>query len=139
VALADPATGEVVREFSSAAEPDGVLLRSCGNRRACVCPSCSDVYRGDAWQLAVCGLRGGKGVPDTVASHPIVFATFTAPSFGAVHTVREAHVELCSAWFGQPDLPCRSAEPARFRQGRPARAERSEPRSGVLDGFARRR
>jgi hypothetical protein len=31
------------------------------------------------------GLRGGKGIPDSVESHPKVFATFTAPSFGAVH------------------------------------------------------
>jgi hypothetical protein len=77
---ADPATGEVVREFSSEREPDGVLLKPCGNRRAHVCGACSDVYRGDAWQIVVSGLRGGKGVPETVAGHPLVFATFTAPS-----------------------------------------------------------
>jgi hypothetical protein len=86
---ADAVTGEVVREFASEGEPDGVLLTPCGNRRAHVCPACSEVYRGDAWQLVVSGLRGGKGVPDTVASHPLVFATFTAPSFGPVHTIRE--------------------------------------------------
>ena len=60
---ADAATGEVVREFASEGEPDGVLLTPCGNRRAHVCPSCSEVYRGDAWQLVAAGLRGGKGVP----------------------------------------------------------------------------
>jgi hypothetical protein len=49
------------------------------------------VYRGDAWQLVVSGLRGGKGVPESVAGHPLVFATFTAPSFGPVHTIREAN------------------------------------------------
>jgi hypothetical protein len=86
---ADPETGEVVHEFASAREPDGVLLQPCGNRRAQVCSPCAEVYRGDAWQLVVAGVRGGKGVPDTVADHPIVFATFTAPSFGPVHTVRE--------------------------------------------------
>ncbi len=86
---ADPATGEVVWEFSSEAEPDGVLLTPCGNRRASRCGPCSDVYRGDAWQLVVSGLRGGKGVPETVAGHPLVFATFTAPSLGPVHTIRE--------------------------------------------------
>ncbi|GHE34491.1 hypothetical protein GCM10018782_05940 [Streptomyces griseoaurantiacus] len=31
------------------------------------------------------GLRGGKGIPEHVAAHPRVFATFTAPSFGPVH------------------------------------------------------
>jgi hypothetical protein len=87
---ADAATGEIVREFSSEREPDGVLLKPCGNRRAQVCAPCADVYRGDAWQLVVTGVRGGKGVPETVAGHPLVFATFTAPSFGPVHTSRDA-------------------------------------------------
>jgi hypothetical protein len=37
--------------------------------------------------LVAAGLSGSetKGVPTAVASHPVVFATFTAPSFGAVH------------------------------------------------------
>jgi hypothetical protein len=88
---ADAATGELVREFASQGQPDGVLLTPCGNRRADVCPACSDVYRGDAWQLVVSGLRGGKGVPESVAGHPLVLATFTAPSFGPVHTICEAN------------------------------------------------
>ena len=54
-----------------------------------MCGACSEVYRGDAWQLVVSGLRCGKGVPESVVGHPLVFATFTAPSFGPVHTVRE--------------------------------------------------
>jgi hypothetical protein len=87
---ADVVTGEVVSEFSSDTEPDGVILKPCGNRRASVCPACSEVYQGDAWQLVAAGLRGGKRVPETVASHPLVFATFTAPGFGPVHTSREA-------------------------------------------------
>ena len=32
---------------------------------------------------------GGKGTPATVAEHPCVFTTLTAPSFGPVHTRRE--------------------------------------------------
>jgi hypothetical protein len=88
---ADPGSGEIVREFSSKHEPDGVLLTPCGNRRASKCAPCSEIYRGDAWQLVVSGLRGGKGVSETVAQHPLVFATFTAPSFGPVHTIREAN------------------------------------------------
>jgi hypothetical protein len=31
------------------------------------------------------GLRGGKGVDESVATHPAVLVTLTAPSFGAVH------------------------------------------------------
>jgi hypothetical protein len=34
------------------------------------------------------GLRGGKDVPETVAEHPAVLLTLTAPSFGPVHRRR---------------------------------------------------
>jgi hypothetical protein len=56
------------------------------NRGEAVCPPCAERYRGDAYQLIAAGLRGGKGIPDTVAEHPAVFVTLTAPSFGVVHT-----------------------------------------------------
>ena len=56
------------------------------NRREAVCPPCAERYRQDAYHLIAAGLRGGKGVPDTVTEHPAVFVTFTAPSFGLVHT-----------------------------------------------------
>jgi hypothetical protein len=69
-------------------EPDGLLRKACGNRREAVCGPCAERYRADAWHLIAAGLRGGKGVPDTVTGHPAVFATLTAPSFGVVH----AHV-----------------------------------------------
>ena len=84
----DPTTGEVVRSYSTDDEPDGTLLKCCGNRREAVCPSCARTYRGDAFQLVATGMRGGKGVPETVAEHPLVFLTLTAPSFGPVHSRR---------------------------------------------------
>jgi len=84
----DPATRAMVTTYHTGEEPDGVLLLPCRNRRASVCPSCSRTYAADTWQLVVAGLRGGKGLPATVATHPSVFATLTAPSFGAVHTTR---------------------------------------------------
>src|SRR5919206_4287904 len=87
---ANAATGELALRFTTEGEPDGVLLKPCGNRRAHGCRPCSDVYGGDAWQLVISGLRGGKGVPESVADHPVVFATLTAPSSGPVHTVRDA-------------------------------------------------
>jgi hypothetical protein len=66
-----------------------VLLIRCGNRRAAVCPSCSYEYAGDMWQLLYAGAAGGrKGVPESIRSHPLVFATLTAPGFGPVHTTR---------------------------------------------------
>ena len=76
---------------SSAYDPDlgrrvAVMIR-CGNRRAAICPSCSDLYAADTWQLVHAGAQGGHhGMPETTANRPQVFATLTAPSFGVVHT-----------------------------------------------------
>lgn len=104
----DLATGDVLASFSSAGQPDGTVLLPCGDRRASVCPSCAETYRRDSWYLIAAGLRGGElaadrptsrgiaaagGLPRLVG-HPMVFATFTAPGFGAVHRDREG-------------LPCR--------------------------------
>jgi hypothetical protein len=94
---ADRTTGEVRTVYDSEREPDGVLLKACGTRRESRCPSCAATYRADAYQLLAAGLKGGKGVPETVAAHPRLFVTFTAPSFGRVHT-REAKGRLV--------LPC---------------------------------
>lgn len=74
--------------WSTAGEPDGILRKACGNRREAVCGPCAERYRGDAWQLIAAGLRGGKGIPDSVIGHPAVFASLTAPSFGPVHSHR---------------------------------------------------
>ncbi|WP_246633494.1 replication initiator [Pseudonocardia nigra] len=82
----EPATGRIVTSASTDGMPDGVLYVPCGNRRATVCPSCAETYRADTFHLVRAGLAGGKGVPPTVAEHPCVFLTGTAPSFGAVHT-----------------------------------------------------
>jgi hypothetical protein len=76
------------RVFSTDTEPDGVLRKACGNRRAAVCPPCAETYRWDAYQLLIAGLCGGKGIPESVAEHPMVFVTLTAPSFGLVHSRR---------------------------------------------------
>jgi hypothetical protein len=100
---ADRQTGEVRQVYDSEREPDGVLLKACGTRRESRCPSCAATYRADAYQLLAAGLRGGKGVPESVASHPRLFVTFTAPSFGRVHS-RKAQGRLV--------LPCHP-----YRQG----------------------
>jgi hypothetical protein len=83
---ADRATGEVRTVYDSEREPDGLLLKACGTRREACCPSCAATYRADAYQLLAAGLKGGKGVPETVSEHPRLFVTFTAPSFGRVHS-----------------------------------------------------
>lgn len=76
-----------------------VVWTRCNNRRAHICPSCSDLYARDTWQLVHAGAAGGHhGMPTTVADHPQVFVTLTAPSFGAVHTAtksREKAAQVC--------------------------------------------
>ena len=57
--------------------------------RASPCPPCAETYRADTYQLIRAGLTGGKSIPATVAQHPCVFTTLTAPSFGPDHTCRE--------------------------------------------------
>jgi hypothetical protein len=101
----DQASGELRHVFTSEDKPDGVILVACGNRRATRCEPCSAVYRADAYQLVKAGLAGGKTIPATVTAHPAVFATFTAPSFGPVHT-RPTRGNLV--------LPCQP-----YRAGRP--------------------
>jgi hypothetical protein len=90
--------GRVLRRLDSASLPAGNLLVPCKNRRATRCPACAETYRRDTFHLITAGLRGGKGTPDTVTRHPKVFATFTAPGFGAVHnrpTDRRGAVRTC--------------------------------------------
>jgi uncharacterized Zn-finger protein len=73
------ATGEV---------NERALLVACKDRRAVLCPSCSYLYKADAWIVVSTGLIGGKGVPASVSDHPRLFLTLTAPSFGTVHRRR---------------------------------------------------
>lgn len=84
----DAATGQVLDRHSTDAMPDAALYTACGNRRAAVCPACSAIYRADTYQLVAAGMNGGKGVPETVTTHPTLFLTLTAPSFGPVHSQR---------------------------------------------------
>ncbi|MFD7238751.1 replication initiator [Streptomyces syringium] len=84
----DTTTGELgplVHRMTSDSLPAGYLLVRCNNRRVTRCPSCAETYRRDTFHLITAGLRGGKGTPEDVATHPRVFATFTAPGFGPVH------------------------------------------------------
>ena len=84
----DTRTGEVIASYSSDDEASGVTRIPCGNRRASVCSACSRTYAADTWHLIRSGAAGGKGVPETVAAHPMVFATATAPTFGPVHAAQ---------------------------------------------------
>jgi hypothetical protein len=95
VRYVDPATGEVTGMIGTDDLPDQAIYKPCGNRRAAVCPGCAETYRRDAFHLLRAGLAGGKGIPDTVAAHPVVFATFTAPSFGPVHS-RPVRLHACA-------------------------------------------
>ncbi len=65
------------------------LRVACKDRREVVCPACSYLYRADTWILVSTGLVGGRGMPVVVGTHPRLFVTLTAPSFGSVHTIRD--------------------------------------------------
>ncbi len=93
------------RVLSTDREPDGVLRKACGNRRAAVCPPCAETYRWDAYHLLIAGLCGGKGVPESVAEHPMVFVTLTAPSFGLVHSRRPGPDGQAAALSARRDAP----------------------------------
>ncbi|MEY9926977.1 hypothetical protein ABH926_001602 [Catenulispora sp. GP43] len=105
--LVSIATGEVITSWSSDGTPFGAIPMRCMNRRATRCASCSRLYAGDAFHLVRAGLSGGKGVPDTVSGHPLVFATLTAPSFGPVHrrTNPDRPTDVCRARRGKPRCP----------------------------------
>jgi hypothetical protein len=107
-------TGRLLTQRDTDTMPDGVVYKPCGNRRERVCPSCAEVYRADAFQLIRAGMIGGKGVPASVATHPAVFATFTAPSFGPVHT-RNVQRHTCA---NRRRCDCRP-EPCHARRTRP--------------------
>jgi hypothetical protein len=124
----DLATGEAAPVYDTASEPGGVLHVACGNRRETRCPACSAIYKRDARQLVRAGLTGGKGVPESVATHPCVFATFTAPSFGPVHARRMR---------GKTVLPCRPRRDSKDRRcphghdiSCPVRHGENDPRLG---------
>ncbi len=104
----DRATGQARVMYDTDHEPGNVLLIACGNRREHVCPACSQVYKNDARQIIRSGLTGGKGTPESVATHPCVFTTLTAPGFGPVHTTRTGR-------RGR-QLPCRPRRDASQRR-----------------------
>jgi hypothetical protein len=81
----------------------------CNNRRATVCPSCSDLYARDTWQLVHAGAAGGQhNIPTEVADRPQVFATLTAPGYGAVHNATGA---VCHPQPGGSGAKCRHGKP----------------------------
>jgi hypothetical protein len=87
----DSTTDEVLGHYSTVTEPGGRLAVRCRNRRATRCAPCSREHSGDTFHLVRAGLAGGKGVPETVRTHPRLFVTLTAPSFGAVHRSGDCH------------------------------------------------
>jgi hypothetical protein len=99
----DVATGELLHRYDTKDEPNRRLLVACRNRRASRCAPCAEVYRADTYRLIRAGLAGGKSVPDSVAGHPRVYVTLTAPGFGAVHhrvVDSDGKVERCHPGAG---------------------------------------
>src|SRR4051794_8931130 len=80
-----------------------------------VAPASARLFAGlradDMFHLIRAGVTGGKGVPDTVADNPLVFATLTGPAFGAVHGRRD-HGHRCHPLLGKaPIRRCVHDEP----------------------------
>ncbi|SED90814.1 hypothetical protein SAMN05216489_04872 [Streptomyces sp. 3213] len=101
----DAKTGDVLYSYSTENEPGGTLRVACGNRRASRCPSCAWTYAGDTYHLIRAGITGdiNKGVSSVVRDHPRVFATLTAPSFGAVHNRPESGRCRCGSSHAEDD------------------------------------
>ena len=118
----------VLGRQSTRAQAPGFVLVACGNRRESRCPPCSERYRRDAYHLVAAGLAGNeaRGISPSVASHPLVFATFTAPSFGAVHrrVVDAGGVRRCRVSGEAPE--CEHGIPMRC----PERHAEGDPRIG---------
>jgi hypothetical protein len=115
--LITPDTGEVLTQAGSPDAPDGIVFVACKDRRSACCAPCSRLYERDAYHLIAAGLRGGKNVPDSVGTHPLVMLTLTAPSFGPVHGNRE-HGQPCRCGqLHQDDDPIvgNPIDPARYR------------------------
>ena len=132
----DAATGELLRTIPTIGMPDWSIYKACGNRRATTCPGCAETYRRDAYHIIRAGLIGGKGITPDVAGHPAVFVTFTAPSFGPVHSrpVRQHTCADKARCRCQPQ-PCHARRDAtRCEHGRPTacftRHARDDPRLG---------
>jgi hypothetical protein len=107
----DGNTGELLHRYTTVHEPAGVLPVACKTRRASRCLPCAEVYRADTYQLIRAGLTGGKGIPDTVAAHPCVFLTLTAPSFGSVHARRERGGRVLACRPRRTDRTCPHGQP----------------------------
>ncbi|HEV7656529.1 MAG TPA: replication initiator [Mycobacteriales bacterium] len=91
-----------------------------------MCPACAETYRWDAYHLIAAGLRGGKGVPDSVTAHPATFLTLTPPSFGTVHTRLDR--------TGRPGAGRSRLGPCRPRRDRPACPHGRPMSCGVVHG-----
>ena len=119
----DTATGEILHGLDTEDLRDKAIYVPCGDRRASVWPPCAERYRADVYQLIRAGLIGGMGMPESLAAHPCVFATFTAPSSGPVH------IRVISSRGPMPDAD-RAAR-------RPSAPSRSTAHGPYLDGRCR--
>jgi len=63
------------------------MLRRCQSRISEVCPSCSKLYRADAFAVIRAGLMGKDGKP-----RPMTMITLTAPGAGAFGQVHSRHI-----------------------------------------------
>ena len=65
IATIEADTGRVLSTTDTAGMPDGVIYKPCGNRRAAVCPSCSQRYKRDAYQVSAPASSAAREYPST--------------------------------------------------------------------------
>ncbi|MEU3880091.1 replication initiator [Streptomyces californicus] len=115
--------GALTSQYTTRDEPGGRIAVRCRNRRKSQCAPCSHLHSGDAYQIVRTGITGGKGTPESVTTHPQVFVTLTAPSFGAVHRAGSE--------------PCRKATPnATCPHGRSLACQKRHEKGDSLTGSA---
>ena len=108
-----PARSAARTTSTPASCPAGQLLVRCNNRRATRCPACAETYRRDTYHLIAAGLRGGKGIPDTVAAPPA--------------RLRHLHRPRLRPRPQPPRPPAAAAAARRHHRRRPALGTRSTP------------
>ena len=100
--------GATTTTYSTADEPDGVLLKACGNRRPTPCPSCAALYRSDARHLIRAGLVGANGepvCPEGVDTAHLMVVTMAAESqVGVYYPVMSKNRPLKARWGTQVDV-----------------------------------
>src|SRR2546429_482993 len=71
----DPKSGEILGRYSTRTEPDGVLVKACGQRRVTACPPRAEGYPTDPPHLIAARPHGREGGAPPLRGPPPIFIT----------------------------------------------------------------